>query len=56
MPHRAPIHRPHQTRAPKHNPRGKDATNRQRRRAMHTDSKAWRLIRESVLLREMPFS
>ena len=52
MPYRAPIHKPAQAKAPRHNPRGKDATNRQQRRAMHTGSKAWRLLRESILARD----
>jgi 5-methylcytosine-specific restriction endonuclease McrA len=35
-----------------HNPRGKEATNRQRRRAMHTGSKGWKLQRARVLARD----
>lgn len=53
MPKAAKIHRPHVTRAPKHNPRGKDATNRQRKRAHHTGSKAWRQQRARVLIRDL---
>ena len=52
MPRSAPTHRPRQIRAPKHNPRGNEATNRQRRRAMHTGSNAWKQIREWVLVRD----
>ena len=36
----------------KHNPRGKAPSDRQRTRAMHTGSKAWRAIRASVLMRD----
>lgn len=52
MPRSAPIHRPRQVKAPKHNAQGKAARNRQQRRAMHTGSKAWRAIREMVLIRD----
>lgn len=52
MPHKAPTHRPHRTTAPKFNARGEGPTERQRRRAMHTGSKGWRMQRERVLLRD----
>lgn len=52
MPRKAPTHNPSKPRTPKHNPRGKDATNRQRRRAMHTGSKGWKLQRARVLARD----
>ncbi len=53
MPRSAKIHRPHVTKTPRHNPRGKDATNRQRKRAHHTGSKAWKQQRQRVLQRDM---
>ena len=49
---RPPTHRPAIISAPKHNPRGKEARNRQRRRALNTGSKAWRSIRQDVLIRD----
>lgn len=52
MPRRAPTFRPRLVCAPKHNPQGKQATNRQRRRAFHTGSKAWRQLRELILTRD----
>lgn len=35
-----------------HNPQGKAPTDRQRTRAMHTGSKAWRALRASILARD----
>ncbi|HNR91521.1 MAG TPA: HNH endonuclease signature motif containing protein [Dokdonella sp.] len=52
MPRKAPTFRPRNITAPKHNPQGKQATNRQRRRAFHTGSKAWRQMREVILTRD----
>lgn len=52
MPTRPPIHRPRASRA-KHAPKQAPQTNRQATRALHTDSKAWRRIRERVLVRDM---
>lgn len=52
MPNRPPIHRPPVCRAPRFNARGKDATNRQRTRAFHTGSKAWKQMRDETLLRD----
>ena len=52
MARKAPTHRPMQVKAPRHNPRGKVARERQRRRAMHTGSKAWRLLRMQILARD----
>lgn len=53
MPRAPRIHRPHTVKCPKHNARGKEATNRQRRRALHTGSKAWKQQRERVLIRDL---
>ena len=52
MPYRAPVHRPAGIKAKRHNPRGKDAENRQQRRAMHTGSKGWKLQRDRILCRD----
>jgi 5-methylcytosine-specific restriction endonuclease McrA len=48
MPKAPPIHKPAMAKAPRHMAPG----NRQRRRAMHTGSKGWRLLRLSVLQRD----
>lgn len=52
MPRAPKIHKPYLAKAPKHNARGKDATNRQKRRAHHTGSKTWKEQRERVLQRD----
>jgi 5-methylcytosine-specific restriction endonuclease McrA len=52
MPKAHTVHRAAKVTAKKHNPRGQGATERQRTRAMHTGSKAWRLMRLSVLQRD----
>lgn len=52
MPRQPPVYRPPSVKAPQHNARGNEATNRQRKRAMHTGSKAWRLQRQRVLDRD----
>lgn len=52
MPNRTPIHKAYRPKAPQHNAQGKSATNRQKQRAHHTGSKAWRLQRERVLIRD----
>lgn len=52
MPRKAPVHRPYKPKTPMHNARGRDATDRQRRRAMHTGSKGWKLQRARVLARD----
>ena len=53
MPRAPKIHRPYVAKTPKHNARGKEATNRQRRRALHTGSKAWKAQRFRVLIRDL---
>lgn len=52
MPRQPSVFKPRTVKAPQHNARGNEATNRQRRRAMHTGSKGWRLQRERVLVRD----
>lgn len=52
MPSAPRTHRQAPSKAVKHNPRGKNATSRQQRRAMHTGSKGWKLQRQRVLLRD----
>lgn len=52
MPRRAPTFAPRAVKAPKHNPRGNEARERQQRRAMHTGSKAWRQLRMQILARD----
>lgn len=52
MPRAAKIHRPHVTKTPRHNAQGKTATDRQRTRAHHTGSKAWKQQRIRVLQRD----
>lgn len=52
MPRRAPTFRPRGITAPRHNPRGHEARERQQRRAMHTGSKAWRQLRMLILTRD----
>lgn len=52
MAFRPPTHSPAIISAPKYNPRGKEARNRQRRRAFHTGSKAWGQMRQEVLMRD----
>jgi 5-methylcytosine-specific restriction endonuclease McrA len=52
MPKAPPVHRALKAIAKKHNPRGQGATERQRTRAMHTGSKAWRQLRAWVLARD----
>ena len=42
-------HSPYRAKAQKH---AKPAESRQTRRAMHTGSKAWRALRESILIRD----
>lgn len=53
MPRAPRIHRPYVAKCPKYNSRGKSATNRQRRRALHTGSKAWKQQRARVLIRDL---
>lgn len=53
MPTRPPIHKPFVVRTPKHNARGKAATNRQKKRAHHTGSKAWKAQRFRILVRDL---
>lgn len=48
MPKSPPIHKPKRAKTPRHMATG----NRQRRRAMHTGSKAWRLLRLQILQRD----
>jgi 5-methylcytosine-specific restriction protein A len=48
MPKAPPIHKPRMAKAPRHMVVG----NRQKRRAMHTGSKGWRLMRLSILQRD----
>jgi len=48
MPKAPPIHKPKRAKAPRHMEPG----NRQRRRAMHTGSKAWKILRLQVLARD----
>lgn len=52
MPKAHTVHQAARTTGKKHNPRGQAATERQRTRAMHTNSKAWRQIRQFVLVRD----
>jgi 5-methylcytosine-specific restriction protein A len=52
VPRQPTVFKPRSVKAPQHNARGNEATNRQRRRAMHTGSKGWRLQRERVLVRD----
>ena len=52
MPKAFSHHTSARTGAKRHNPRGQGPTERQKRRAMHTGSKAWRQIREQVLIRD----
>lgn len=54
MPSKAPTFRPNRIKAPRHqaNPQGKPQQNRQHTRAFHTGSKAWRLLREVILMRD----
>lgn len=53
MPNRPPVHKAYRVKVPQHNARGNEATNRQTRRALHTGSKAWRLQRQRVLIRDL---
>lgn len=46
-------HAPLRAKAKQHNPRGKGPTERQRTRAMHTGSKAWRQLRMVILQRDL---
>ena len=48
MPKAPPIHKPRTAKAPRHMQTG----NRQRRRAMHTGSKAWQQLRLVILQRD----
>lgn len=49
MPSRPPIHNPPRVMAPRHQPKG---TDRQKTRALNTNSVAWKAIRQQVLLRD----
>ena len=49
MPHAPPVHKPQRSKAPRHMQPG----NRQTKRAFHTGSKAWRLMRAQVLTEEL---
>ena len=52
MPKAPAKHQPLRVKAARHNPRGQGATERQRKRAMHTGRKGWRLQRLRVLQRD----
>jgi 5-methylcytosine-specific restriction endonuclease McrA len=52
MPRKAPTHRLVRSAAKLHNPRGHGPKDRQQRRAMHTGSKGWRMLRLVILQRD----